>query len=63
MTFDTDDEVRESVALARMIARMTHYTGVEDDGGAAQLVNRLIDRARGIFADKPQDDEDDEEAA
>lgn len=63
MSFDTDDEVRESIAFAKLVARMHHYDGTEDESDAEQAMNRLIDMARGIFADKPQDDEDDEEAA
>lgn len=67
MTFDTDDEVRESVELVRLIARMTTYNGACDDadseGDAEQVMNWLICKARTIFADKPQEDEGDEEAA
>jgi len=63
MTFETDDEVRESVAFARLVARMIPYADdyTDDDGDAVAALNRLIPMARAIFADKPaEDDEIDE---
>lgn len=62
MSFDTDDEVRESIAFAKLVARMHHYDGTEDESDAEQVMNRLIDMARGIFTDKPQDDDAEDDA-
>jgi len=62
MTFETDDETRESIALARQIARMSRYSiDASDDQleDAIYTMNRLIESAKAIFADKPDDTDHD----
>jgi len=64
MSFDTDDEVRESIAFAKMVARMIPYAEdySDDDADPVNTINNLIHMARGIFADKPQDDDAEDDA-
>lgn len=54
--WQTDDETRESIALAQKIAKMT-ILDEDETGDSLHVLNRLIRDAQAIFADKPDQDD------